>query len=366
MAYTARGQYDEKGLKVKKSNNIEECPVEVPVHPGGFEVGEQPNTHAKASKANLVRSTKTITFKTINITDIHLNIPLFKQFKNNKTDFTADGEHQFKELVARIKLFLTTDNGGKNFVLYIKGSASQIPTSFDPKKPNNNLLPDGRSMPGRTSVENNKLLAKARADELAKKIRHAIPGINIHTPKLEDIPLGETQWTPEVQKALNQAAIKRDKKGTEAIFEPFQKDQWVKVDCDDITNISRTPESVKMYMLSTTPSIKAKINNELQTVKTIFIVSKKTWDRVVMNRSFASVLQRDRFLKSLNLKVFQMDKDSLKRWYLLSGPQEIHAFNIKDYEERTWQMYKLGIVDDIDYSLIQEGIRQELEKLYKM
>ena len=224
---------EQKGMKVVGGSNngssaskgkpkdINDCPVKVPVKPDGYEVVTP--TFIPQAKANLVRSSNTMKFDMVELKDIKLSIPAFKQFKNNKTDFTEDGEKEFKEIVHKIKMFLQTDNKGKNITLKITGSASQIPTSFDPSKPNNNLKPDGSSIPGKTSVENNKLLAKARADELAKKIKHYFPALTIITPSLDEIKLGTEVWTTEHQKMLNKAVAARDRAAMDAIFEPFKK-----------------------------------------------------------------------------------------------------------------------------------------------
>ncbi len=346
-----------------KPADISECPVKVPVKPDGYELITP--QYVPAAKANLLRSTNTMRFDLITLDDIKLNIPAFKQFKNNKTDFTLDGEQQFKELVERVRAFLTTDNKGKPFVIKITGSASQIPTSYDPTKPNNNLRPDGSSLPGKTSVENNKLLAKARADELAKKLKHAFPILNIITPSLEEIKLGSQPWTYDHQKKLIEATKKKDKTAIDLIFEPFQRDQWAKVESADITSKTIQPEAIKMYILSTTPPLKTKLEGMERSVKNIFIVSKSTFDKVGNNKTFGTVGERDRFLKKFNLKIFHLDKDSLSRWYLLGGKQEIEAFNTPDYDEKVAKLYKAGINDIADHQRIQAAIENELKKMYK-
>jgi hypothetical protein len=351
------------GSKPTKAADISECPQHVKVNPQGFEVFTP--VYVPQAKASLVRSTQTRSLNTITLKDIHLNVPSFKQFNNNKTDFTADGEVEFQSLVERIGAFISTDNSGKDINLHITGSASQIPTSFDPSKAYNNLRPDGSSIPGQTSVENNKLLAKARADELAKKLRAIFPKIKITSPKLEEIKLGEKQWTYEVQRALIEANKKKDKVAKEKVFEPFQKDQWVMVESNDITTKSIQPEALKMYMMSTTPSLKAKVDGKEQKINTIFIVSKNTFNKVGKNHSFGSVGERDKFIRRLNLKIFNLDKDSLSRWYLLAGGAEQNAFNIADYKEKIGKMYDLGIADVADHALIDAHIRDKVEMLYR-
>lgn len=351
------------GSKPTKAADISECPNKVSVNPLGYEVFT--SAYVPQAKSSLVRSTKTEKFKTVVLHDIQLKLPAFKQFNNNKTDFTADGEVEFKDLITRLRAFLGTNNNGKDINLLITGSASQIPTSFDPRKPHNNLRPDGSSIPGQTSIENNKLLAKARVDELVKKIHFLFPAIKITTPKLEEIKLGEKKWTYEVQRALIEANKKNDRKLKDKVFEPFQKDQWVKVESNDITFKSIEPEALKMYMVSTTPSLKTIMNSREYKISTIFIVSKNTFDKVAKNQVFGTIGERDRFIRKLNLKIFNLDKDSISRWYLLSKGAEQAAFNLPDYTQKINQMYDLGISDVVDHSLIEAHIKEELIKLYK-
>jgi hypothetical protein len=303
-------------------------------------------------------------FNVINLSDIKLEIPAFKQFKNNKTDFTEDGEKEFKEIVHKIKTFIEADNQGKSVCLTITGSASQIPTSFDPSKPNFNLNPDGSSILGKTSIENNKLLAKARADELAKKLKHIFPLLIIISPKLVEIKLGTQKWTEEHQRKLAKAVAKKDKVEIEAIFEPFQKDQWVKMESNDRTSKSVQPEAMKMYMISTTPSLKTKIENIEQTVKTIFIVSKNTYDKVGPSKTFSSVGERDRYLKRISLRIYHWDKDSVQRWYLLTA-HEAKAFHLQAYKEKVIQLFKVGIADQLDEPILEAYLKDELQKQYR-
>ncbi len=346
-----------------KPKNTGECPVKVPINPAGYDVFTPIQVELKA-KANLIRSTQTLQFNLVEVKDIQLHIPAFKQFKNNRTDFTEDGEHAFKELVDKVRLFLGTDNKNKPFSLKITGSASQIPTSFDPTKPNNNLNPDGSSISGKTSIENNKMLAKARADALASKLKHLFPTLTITTPNLGDIAIGSLKWDYSHQKPLAEAIKKKDRVAMDKVFEPFQKDQWVMLQSADKTTKLVQPESVKMYMVSTTPPLKSKINGAETLVKTIFIVSENTYNKVGPTKTFGSVAERDKFLRKLNLKIFQFDKDSVSRWYLLGGKDEINAFNTSNYEEKTWKMHKLGINDLADQKLIDRMIKEEILKKY--
>ena len=136
------------------------------------------------------------------------------------------------------------------------------------------------------------------------------------------------------------------------------------VESNDRTSKTVQPEALKMYMLSTTPSLSTKIDNKEQTVKTIFIVSKNTFDKLGPSKTFGNVSERDRFIKRMNLKIYHWDKDSIQRWYLLTN-HEAKAFNIKDYKERVYQLYKDGIADQTDELLLKKIIVAEIEKQYR-
>ena len=177
--------------------------------------------------ASIKRHTRSIHFDIIELDEAKLEIPAFKQFKNNMTDFTNDGEEQFKFILNEIRDFLGENTDGKGITLKIIGSASQIPTSFDPSKPNNNINEDGSSKTGLTSIENNRKLAQARAMELARKIKEVFTNITINTPELEEIKLGPTNWDKNAQDRLNDAFLRGDRAGMQTVYEPYQKEQFV-------------------------------------------------------------------------------------------------------------------------------------------
>ncbi|MDX2188477.1 MAG: hypothetical protein SFY32_01325 [Bacteroidota bacterium] len=313
-----------------------------------------------STKANLIRSTYSVNFDVIELDDIHLDIPAFKQFKNNMTDFTADGEHEFHNIIEKIGVFLGTNYEGKGVTLKIMGSASQIPTSFDPHLPNNNINPDGSSIIGQTSIANNVKLAKARADELAKKIKQVFPSLQIITPSLDDIELGPTVWTKEHQLELSKCFAKKDKAGMEKVYEPFQKDQWVKVESQGRSSKSIKPESLKMYMVSTTPNLKALINDQETVIRSVFIISKKTYEMIGDNHMFNSPIDRDDFIDKMGLKIFYQVKNGNMRWYMLNGIDEINAFKINDYNEKVYRLYELGIIDSMDEQILEDKIVADL------
>ncbi|MFN0049227.1 MAG: hypothetical protein ACKVOU_08905 [Cytophagales bacterium] len=334
-----------------------ECPTKSPKKPNKVDLPLYETT----SKANLIRSSALVHFDLVELEDVHLNIPAFKLFKNNMTDFTADGEHEFKEIVQKIDHFLGNNHEGKGVSLKIVGSASQIPTSFDQSLPNNNINANGSSIPGQTSIQNNKKLAKARADELAHKIKAIFPSIVIEIPTLDEIEIGKTPWTREVQKALNQAAMRGDKDEVFRIYEPFQKDQWVKVESKDRTSRTIQPESIKMFKISTTPYLKMKDGGVETEIKSLFIVSKKTYDVIGDHHLFGNVQARDQFIKKLGLKVYTEEKNGTIRYYMLNGKEETVAFHIADQNERIYELYKLGIVDNMDEHILEDRIIADIK-----
>lgn len=349
------------GIFNREENKLD-CPDKSKKRPDNPDVITVENN----TKANIVRSSNSVHFDVVQLDDIHLDIPAFKLFRNNMTDFTADGEQEFHEIVLKIAVFLGTNHEGKGVTLKIIGSASQIPTSFDPQKPNNNINPDGSSIAGRTNIANNRMLAKARADQLAKKINEIFPSITIDIPKLEDIQLGSTKWTDETQRALNEAVRKKDKAAIQNVYEPFQKDQWVKVESKERTRRIVQPESIKMYLISTTPYLKTIINGEDLTIKSVFIVSKNTFEEIGDHHTFKSVDDRDMFLKKMGLQIFSNVKNGITRWYLLKGSEERVAFETPDYTERVYSLFSLGIVDNMDEQILEEKIIADVRKENKI
>lgn len=312
------------------------------------------------TKAYIRRSIKSVHFDVVKLEDVHLDIPAFKQFKNNMTDFTLDGEQEFQSIISKIAIFLGTNHEGKGVSLQITGSASQIPTSFNPEKPNFNINKDGSSIVGQTSIQNNRQLAKARADELAKKIIKVFPSIEIKTPKNEEIEIGETKWTNQTQQALNKAFLKKDKKAMNEVYAPFQKDQWVKVASKERSSKLVKPESLKMYMVSTSPNLKIIIENKEITIRSLFLVSKNTYDFIEDTHLFNTPEARDVFLKNAKLEVFKEIKNGITRWYLLRGDAEKNAFATQDPNERIVNLYHIGIIDNLDEEILEAKIRKDL------
>lgn len=323
----------------------------------------QPPVYKTMAKANLIRSSILIEFDLVELDAVHLDIPAFKLFKNNRTDFTEDGQHQFEAIITKIEKFLGENHEGKGVTLKIVGSASQIPTSFDPSMPNNNLNPDGSSIPNKTSVENNILLAKARADELAKKIIKIFPQIKIQTPSLSEIQLGETPWTRQTQLALNQAAMRSDYQQIKEIYEPFQKDQWVKVESKDRTTRTVQPEAIKMYRVSSVPYIKTKFEGKEIENRSLFIVSKNTFQTIGDHHLFPKQSDRDHYLKKMNLIIHcvKNSKDEIS-WYLLTA-KELELFKIENKREMIYKQYQQGIIDDENIDLIEEMMIQDIKSL---
>jgi hypothetical protein len=203
------------------------------------------NSDEKEIKVSKI--SRTIKFNPVNLTERKLEIPNFMQFKNNRTDFTASGEEEFKLLVEKTKLFLGANKRGYGIHFQISGCASQIPTSYDYSKPNNNILPDGSSIKGKTSIQNNKMLALSRAIEFGKKIKNEFPDIALDIPTIDQITLGTTPWDIQKQKQLNKAYEKKDTLAIAAIFEPYQKEQFVMVKTNEYTRKCSTQNGFELF-----------------------------------------------------------------------------------------------------------------------
>lgn len=299
---------------------------------------------------------QSIHFDIIKLSEKRLDIPAFKQFKNNMTDFTADGEEQFKAILEKIRDYLGDNTDGHGVTLRIVGSASQIPTSFDPSKPNNNIRPDGSSIPGQTSIENNVTLAQARALELAKKIKRVFYKIKIETPKLSEITLGATPWDSEAQRRLNWAVHHGTRSDLDSVYAPFQKEQFVKVESKEKHTRTVKPEALKMYTLTMNPKHYHSDNSIHAFVTSPFIISRETHDLVGEKLVFESVEERNSFLEENDLHIRHIKMNGEERWYLLHGEAELSTMNITDEYERILTQYTLEIVSTNDKAHLRKII----------
>ena len=326
---------------------------------------KDPTEEIEDAGASIKRFTRGIHFDIIELEAAFLDIPAFKQFENNMTNFTADGEEQFKEIVNKIRDYLGDNTNGYGVTLKIIGSASQIPTSYDPSKPNNNINTDGSSIIGQTSIENNKRLAQARAMELAKKIKEIFSQIEIVTPELDEIELGKTVWDLNAQKRLSNAHIRKDEAAKEKVFEPYQKEQFVKVESQESYMKTIKPEAIDMYMVSVRPKIVYDIEDGVEKTISSFIVSKKTYDKIEGALRFDSVEERDVYLRSMDLNKMYDERVGEKRWYLYSSAEELKAIEMENNYDRIYAMYELGIVDEGDKEVLKEIIRDKYLKSHK-
>ena len=304
-----------------------------------------------------------IHFDIIKLSENKLEIPAFKQFKNNMTDFTADGEEEFKTIISKIRDFLGDNTDGKGVTLKIIGSASQIPTSFDPTKPNNNIQANGSSIPGQTSIDNNKLLAQARATELAKKIQLVFGNITIITPELSDIQLGATPWDWRAQRDLNEAIHSEKQGAVDAVFAPFQKEQFVQVESEEVHAKTVKPKSIKMYTVSMTPKVYFKDHTMQTFIDAQFVVSKETYDLIGGSRRFESVDDRAAFLKSHNLEIQYSEKYGFKRWYIVQAGIEKQTMSMANDYDRIYQQYLVGLVDNLDKKVLRKIITEKYLKM---
>ena len=340
-------------VKITKKYKCPDKPEKKTVVEGNI---KDPEEEVEVDLASIRRFEKKIFFDIVFIKQAELEIPAFKQFKNNMTDFTRHGEEQFKEIIQKIREYLGENTSGKGITLRIIGSASQIPTSYDPSKPNNNINADGSSKIGQTSIENNRKLAQARALELAKKIQLVFPEIGIATPSLEEITLGGTPWDSKTQKALNDAVIRADEEAKKAVFEPFQKEQFVKVESQGQYEKKIKPKTIEMHLVSTRPRITYNENGKEKEIIR-FITSSALYDRIGENKTFPTAEERDAYLKAEGFEIYQHPKT--KKWYMYQSKAELEAIKIVDNYKRIYEMYEVGIVEEKERDTLKEIITEK-------
>jgi len=89
-------------------------------------------------------------------------------FKYNRTTVQTDRE-SYKKMISDIEEFVEK-NPNAQFEITVHGNSSQVPTSYDNTKANNNLGDGFKSLPGQATVDNNKMLAQDRSDALLKQV----------------------------------------------------------------------------------------------------------------------------------------------------------------------------------------------------
>jgi len=321
--------------------------------------GSDDGDDQEVTPARIVGMTELITFDVIHVETKTLDIPEFKQFKNNMSDFTAAGEEQFQKIIEQLKEYLGDNSKGNGVTLYIKGSASQIPTSYHPNKPNFNINPDGTSIRGETSIENNRFLAHARAMELAYKIKERFTHIEVVTPELEEITIGKTVWDAKTQKALEEAYIAGDREAMDAVFEPFQKDQYVKVLSNDQFIKTVQPNAIKSFSVAAIPRFVLKDGETETIVRAALTVSKETYDKLKSVRSFRTIEARDAFLANNNLRIESTQLGGETRWFIIGTSAEQNALDMTDDEAKVLAMYELGLINLKDYPVLEKAITEK-------
>ncbi len=305
--------------------------------------------------ASLLVKTDIMEFDIMELGENKLDIPEFKQFKNNRSEFTANGNEQFDKIITQLKDYLGDNTLGEGLTLRIRGSASQIPTSYHPKKENFGINLDGSSIKGQTNVKNNVYLAHARAMQLAYSIKKVYPLIQVLTPEFEDIELGATQWNQKTQKALDKAHIAGDRAGKELVFEPFQKEQFVIVESKDLFVKTIKPNAIKTYTVAAVPRLKFNQDGEEVEIKGQLIISERTFQLLKNSHlKFQNTDDREVFMQENNLKVVQVDD----RWHLVSNGNEEKALRINDLNKRLAELYKLNMNHDADYLHITELVKK--------
>ncbi len=319
--------------------------------------GKKPKESADAG-ARILRGTNVIKFNVIKLSDKRLDIPAFKQFKNNMTDFTANGEAEFKLVVQKIRDYLGDNTNGAGVVLDVIGSASQIPTSFDPTMPNNNIKSDGSSIAGKTTIDNNKQLALARATELGKKIKAVFSEIELNIPKLGDIKLGATPWDAQAQKRLNAATVKKDQKAIDAVHAPYQKEQYVMVRSREFKTEEIQPEALNTYYVNVSPPI-FHMDEGGNFNQARFVVSEAVYNLVGGTLIYEKVEERDAFLyNELKVSVYHPTYLKEDHWMLLTAKEALNLKHKDDYK-KVRSLFKDRIFDIKDRVILEEIIVTE-------
>ena len=319
--------------------------------------GKKPK-EGQSADVKLLRGKTMIKFNVIKLGDRKLEIPAFKQFKNNMTDFTADGEEEFKRIVEKLRVHFGPNTTGEGAKLEIIGSASQIPTSFDPSKPNNNIHADGTSLAGKTTIENNKLLALARATELGNKIKRVFPDVELSIPSLSEIELGATPWNDNAQKRLNAAVEKKDAKAIDAVYAPYQKEQYVMVRTRDYKTEFIQPEAVYSAYINISPPI-AWMDEGGKYSISHFVVSEGIYNKIGGNKTFDSVEERDEYLKNnLKINVFHKTYAKAEHWFMLTGKESL-SFRQKEDYKKIKGLYRDKVFDLKDRQILEDIIVAE-------
>lgn len=309
--------------------------------------------------ARIERRAHLVPFQKTHVEECNLDVPIFKQFENNRVKLTPEGEQELKTFIEHIRHFLDNSKSGTKITLQIEGSASQIPTSFDPTKPNNNLNADGSSITGQTSIENNRKLALARALHMAEKIQKVYPFINVLSPTLTDIKLGETKWTKTHQLNLNKAVIANDQGAIQKVFEPFQKEQFVRVSSNATFIKTTNPKNLMMYAVSTYPKLVHEASDSEERIHGPLIVSKRTYKLIGGNLDFATAEQRDHFFKQKGIKLKKTTIGDDSVWFLIATPEEHQALELEDEYQKVAAMYALGIIHHNSYETLESIVMQE-------
>ena len=360
-----KNQYPEQKEKEKKEEFEDKCPhkLKKKKKTNGVVITKGSKHNKKLKDAtgivSIVKNAHEINFDIVHLDETSLQTPVFKQFENNKVDFTNEGEDQLTDFIQHIQSLLGDHTEASQITISIIGSASRIPTSFDPSKPNNNLNPDGSSISGQTSIENNILLAQARAVHLVQNIKKHFPNIKVIEPHVDQITLGETQWTPQLQKELNDAVIKGDSVRVKEIFKPFQKEQYVKVVSNATFVKTVTPEALPVYSVNMYPTIVNWSGDKIEEIDGPIIVSGRTYRILGEHLIFNSEEERDVFLDTRGIELFKTNIGGRLMWFLVSCKEEKEALNLHNDEAKITEMYRLGMVHHYTKTTLETILVQE-------
>ncbi|MCP4520764.1 MAG: hypothetical protein GY827_03570 [Cytophagales bacterium] len=345
-------------VKIKRHVTVE-CPdFDQNSSPSRRKIQKIIDKNVRDHTVKLIPVTSSLRFETIDLENKKLDIPEFKQFKNNRSEFTADGKEQFDRIIQTLYDYLGEGSDGDGATIKIVGSASQIPTSYHPNKPNYGLNPDGSSITGETSIENNVFLAHDRAMTLAYSIKEVFPFLEVVTPELEEIELGPTEWTMDVREKLYYAKLRGDEEEVKRIYAPYQKEQFVKIESQDVFAKRIKPDIIRSYSVAAIPRFKQTVNGKEEIIKSAFVISKQTYELFKKTNKFTNVETRDAFLQNNGLQIMSTDIADEKRWYIVSSSEEIDAINIQGDDEKILAMYQVGLLNFKDRELVRNALIQ--------
>lgn len=311
------------------------------------------------SSAIIEKREHTISFDVVFVEEYFNKDSMHIHFDNNQVSFTPEAQERFDNYMEKTKLVLSQVGYDTDFTLYVKGFASQIPTSFAENKESNNLNEDGSSKIGNTSIQNNLDLAHSRVLYVIGKIKEQIPEINIVMDKEKDVRIGRTTWTSWHQERLEIATKNKDTLAIDSLFAPFRAEQYVSITSNISMNRMVEPQAIKMYAITTLPHFVRNSQNGFLPIMQALIVSESTFDLIGDSLVFETIEERDQYLVEKGLELVHSKFRRGDRWFIVSTEEEKLALQIENEEEKIETLLKLGIVHYRDKIILEEILTKD-------